>query len=121
MINLFLISIRKGIYRPKVGWCATCIPGAKNGTYGHCDDNRAPYESEIVTVNASSNNWGFCDLKCSKSKVPSQYLQEAELTIMNYEKCNKYSKVVGVPLNGEYEMCAGNFEKKSKKVLSPQF
>ena len=53
-----------------IGWCATCVPEAKQGEPGYCGkgQNTSPSDDnkEIFEVKPDSTNWGFCDPKCNQ-------------------------------------------------------
>ena len=59
-----------------IGWCATCVPEAKQGEPGYCGkgQNTSPSDDnkEIFEVKPDSTNWGFCDPKCGISKAKDE-------------------------------------------------
>ena len=57
------------------GWCATCVHGAKKGTPGYCGEGEQKIEAEAPKIDASSNNWGFCNPDCGSRQVLGNILQ----------------------------------------------
>ena len=64
-----------------------------------------------------SRNWGFCQESCSvNGKLNTDYLQEAELSLLSNPECQIKGKDMGVDVHNEF--CA--LKKYSRKIAQYQ-